>query len=250
MKTRLFLFMLVLATSAAKAQNLEHIYNITEGESVIKSSRLSPTETVYSYWNYKTKTLSIYNTAHLLTKTIVANITDSLLTIASDVSKTLFNSNDSIEFIVANTSGFYIINEDGSVKFHAGIPNNKSSVIHQILSTDQGAKLMLMHKDYDTASKKIDISIKIYDLEGDLVLGKKEADLKGAKRNGYPNPSMSYIVIPNEGTQSVLSIYSTNGQLIDELKITGDHTYNTTALPVGIYIYNLNGEYSGKFVKE
>ncbi|MES2691783.1 MAG: T9SS type A sorting domain-containing protein [Bacteroidota bacterium] len=249
MKNKLLFLLFLLTASGAIAQTLENTYSLSADESTLTNHRLSSTETAYAHWNAKAKTLSVYNTAHALIKTIVAAIPDTF-SVASDVSRKLFNNNDSIEFIVGYARALYIINEDGSVKFQEGVPNNKSTLYYQMLSTDLGTKLMIGHKDYDTASKTTAYSYKIYDLEGDLVLGKKEADLKGAKRNGYPNPSMSYIVIPNQGTQSVLSIYSMNGQLIDELKITGDYTYNTTALRFGMYIYNLNGEYAGKFVKE
>lgn len=238
---------LLFAFCDSKSQTLEHTYPTFPREvAYMQSFRVSETETLYARTNVDDGRVHIYNSAHVLIDSILPD-TPARGLILTLVSRKLFDTDNDIELVLTGyNKGVFIVNQDGTIKFgeraSAGPPSIGIAV--SFLETDDGPKMMLVFNGGPTNTVT-----KIYDLEN-VVLGKNELSSKSPKRYSFPNPTGTLITIPNDGKQSTLAIYNVSGQLIDQRTISGDYIYDASNLTSGIYLYRINGEYAGKFIKE
>jgi Secretion system C-terminal sorting domain len=238
---------------------LEHSYNTSSQGFGERYSFAFNTESGLNHFTYEqsTKTFKIYNESHSLTNTFVAQI-PSNYEIYSDgfsfygvlATDKLFNTNNSIEFLIAlvNTTTWeykFILMDDSGVILQEF---NDRSKFGGIYKTSTGNYKFILKKV--TANSSI---VDVYSLPGTLSVNQQQ--LLGNNFKSYPNPTENVINISNNlsnGENSTLEIFNINGQKVMQETVSGNQgeiNLDVTDLNEGVYIYKLNGQ-SNRFVKK
>lgn len=236
---KLVLISLLFLSVLTNAQTLENTYSSTVYLSKTKSN-----EMVYTNWTPKTKTMLIYDLNHKLITSIKANIKDTASG-AGQVTRTLFNTDNSFEFIVNAGKNFYIIGEDGNVKFSKMGDANTLQIFAMFYNTPQGTKMIVNYVDNKGSYYKAEV----YSLAG-MLLNKKEEIITDLNMP-YPNPTSEFITLETgKKNEALIEVYNGSGQVVDSFKAIGLTRYDATKLLSGIYYYNVDGIYAGNFIKD
>ena len=161
------------------------------------------------------------------------------------VSDVLFNNDDKLEFFVisgiySSKDVFAIVNEDGDILFQ----KSGSYGDVTILNTKNG-NLMEISNLYEN-------SIEYYALNGYNVNGVRSTTIQKLDFP-YPNPAEAYInlpyTLPSGVPSGTIRVYNMSGNLLQTFTVDGAFEYvrfETSNLPAGTYIYNLevNGQLS------
>lgn len=124
-----------------------------------------------------------------------------------------------------------------------------------ILATkDGGCIIIARYYDENTMDYEHDIYILKVDKDGNLHTSTEETLIKPLAKV-FPNPTSDYLqIITSEAEQKTVSIYNTNGQLMQTQSFAGEANINVTTLPAGAYIYKIqlpSGQIlTGKWIKK
>jgi hypothetical protein len=200
--------------------------------------QVAENEYVYGILNYTLRQFSIYSLDHTLIKTIQLT-PDSIIGYQYvNLSKTLFNSDSKFELVynyqANSTYGVRVVDEDGNVLFFE--PDAWGVTLK---NTDQGAKMILSY-----VTREI---IKVYSLYGTVFkVDEKNPDYIS---HLFPNPSSDKVKIdfnvPGNEPNLVLSIYTIDGKLINQLNISSKLTplqLDVSTLDPGVYLYRIHNE--------
>jgi hypothetical protein len=198
--------------------------------------------------------INFYNENYTFYKTTtITPPTGYKLNNITNVSDQLFNTDNLLEFTclfidTLNNTGYNLklINENGVELFDFG--NAYYGYAHKTV-TNQTRFIVWNYTNYPNPN----IETNIYSIPGTIVTGKNSIENDFSNNNPFPNPATSYINLKyniNQSEVTDLSIYKSNGQLIETMKIGGD--FNTIKLDIskyskGIYFYKYNSE-SKKFI--
>jgi hypothetical protein len=259
-------------SQVANAQiNLEHTFNgnathYGSGSMIGNNTGAD----LYGYVQNSSNQIMLYNEDYSLYKAITItppagyNINSSI----SFVSKSLFNSDNKIEFIVTfinpsalQQGGDYntycsckMYNEDGSLIKDFG--TSYQVLPWSIVKTSSGDfKLLILRHVYNTTpSVYYDLYTDVYSLSGTLPLSVSVQN-NMQFQPPYPNPANATITLPyqlKQGEISQMNIYNINGQLIETKQIGYDYDkvlLNVSSYTKGVYIYQVNG-ISNRFIVE
>lgn len=249
MKNKLLIVAFFISVLSVNAQiNLEHAF----------TGLVYPFNTNNGTYFYelssKNTQLKIFNPDYSLYKTITLTPqTGYGILGVSTFSKTLFNSDDKIEFIV-------VFNQPAGTNYSMKLFNENLDLLkdfgnrmsaYLIMSSSNKIKLNVSGLIFDNASS-YNYSTEIYSLPGSLPNGL--VSLKSEQlEQPYPNPSNSTINLPyklDNGKTSLIRIYDINGLLIEQKQI--DSAFDKIMLDIrnyksGLYIYEYNG-LSNKFI--
>lgn len=256
MKKVLLIFSFVINIITVNAQiALEHTFS-NESSAVMVFSTNSAT---YFYvLNSTNNQLKIFNSDYSVYKTLTLTPqTGYKLSNVYQFSTKLFNTDDKIEFIVSSyqisnssVSSLKLYNENGETLKDFG---NRASAM-AFTTTSNQTKLVVWGYTIDNTTNPATINYvtDIYTLPGSLSNGLKSFNAETLEPP-YPNPTNTIINLPYKldyGKTSVISIFNTNGQLIEQKQI--DATFDKIMLDVssyksGVYIYEYNG-HSSRFI--
>jgi len=160
------------------------------------------------------------------------------------VSETLFNSDNLLEFFIPNGRSFEIVNENGDVIFSKTYSNYYTVKKARILITDNGNLLEVSINRIVLGAPYVYIDY--FALPGYLM----ETGVRSAKmeqiNSPFPNPASTHInltyQLPEQEKQGIINVYNTAGQLIQSFPVDDSTDYvqfNTSNLPAGNYVYNL-----------
>lgn len=239
---------LLLAGLTMKAQTLEHIYIPS-----VSYTKVASNESYYYSYNSGLKQMIIYSSNHSLYKVVNIPIQDTMASIYTGFSKTMFNSDNKIEFGVITSyvpvgGSYMVFNEDGTQIFRR---DSTSSAI--FYNTPTGAKMIININNYTTNKSYSEI----YSLTGTVFAGKKEIDPTSTDILPYPNPTNNIIHLiysmPEGMNTAKLIVNNLNGVTVKEFTV--DRSFNDIILqagelPSGIYLYGLEGEVMKKFIIE
>jgi len=201
--------------------------------------------------------IKIYNADYSLYKTISITLPSGYsISSVSYLTKTLFNSNDKLEFLVSfmgpTADNSYhtlrLYDEDGVVIKDFGFNYSLNPVIHKI--NDQ-YRLSISRTNYTTS---VSYSTEIYSLPG--TMSNRISEIENSNiQSPFPNPATAVINLPyklNQGEKSLMRISDIQGQLIEIKQI--DYAFDKIILNVsnyskGVYTYEVNGV-SNKFIVE
>jgi hypothetical protein len=194
----------------------------------------------YVYINKANSSLDIHNTDHSLFKSIPLAPSGTIIgSNRNYLSKTLFNSDNKLEFIVAYSNGggsytAYLINEDGMVlqTFDKSTGGEVSRV---------GSSYKLITTEYDNGQ----LNSNVWSLPGQYTGMKPEPRL-GGETEIFPNPvettaTITY-TLPVGKRQAPLRIYNAAGVLVKEMIVTDqfkDVLIFRGDLPSGNYVYEV-----------
>ena len=160
------------------------------------------------------------------------------------VSETLFNSDDLLEFLIPTRTGFEVVSENGNIVFSKDYGNFYTFDKARILVTNDGNLL-------EVSGNRIVLGtpftiIEYFALPGYMMpTGVRSATIEPLN-SPFPNPATTFInlpyQLPDQEKQGIVHIYNTAGQLIQSLPVDNFADYvqfNTTNLPTGNYVYNL-----------
>lgn len=192
--------------------------------------------------NDNTKQLIMYNTDHSVWKAINLNLPPAaaFYTLPFYASKTLFNSDSKLEFLVfygdGTFSGAVLYNEDG-VRLQAF----DKAAWYDLKKTDDGWKLLL-HKY--PASGSIQYT-EVYSLPGTYA-GLQKPGRPEVETGLYPNPMDEQAVLSYTlpaGVQAAnLQVYNTAGVMVRSYQVSNmlnAITIQRGELPPGNYVYKL-----------
>ncbi len=237
MKHLLTLITLAVGFSAM-AQTLEHEY---PAGVALTYAKVNQNEGVYYSYAAATKTCTIYSLSHTLIKSVVFQISETDGTL-SQVSKVLFNTDGSnFEFLVIAGKKLHIIGDDGAVTKTISAVSGSTGIYGYPVNTVNGTKLIVYsyHPNGNVHS--------VYSLSGQLFLGKKEV---GAETLApYPNPANDIIAIAKPTDAAKLTVFDTEGKAMEVIELQSG-LLNVATYPTGIYYYDIDGKYTGKFIKE
>lgn len=251
MKNKLLIVAFFISVLTVKAQiNLEHTF----AENVYPFN--TNNGTYYYGLSSKNTLLKIFNPDYSLYKFITLTPpTGYGFSNVLSISKTLFNSDDRIEFIVVynQLSDFYsysmkLYNENLDLLKDFG--NRMSAYVN--MNSSNKIKLNVLGMQLDNKTSSFNYITDIYSLPGSLPNG--QVSLKSEKlEQPYPNPSNSTINLPyklDNGKTSLIRIYDINGLLIEQKQI--DSAFDKIMLDIrnyksGVYIYEFNG-LSNRFI--
>lgn len=243
MKNLLSLFLLITSLGLNAQITFEHTY-----ESVGISPYHFYTDSDVFYYSFNNNLLMIYNSDHSIYKEVSItpemNYKNNGIYCASDK---LFNNDNLIEFIVVSYNSstteysMKLYNENGDL-----IKDFGNRYYAWIISKDYSTKLMVSKTHYNVTAQQQQYTADVYSLPG--VPAALTTILKSYEiaQPAYPNPSSTIITIPYKldlGTTSILRIYNSMGQLIEQKKI--DSTFDNILLNVesytpDTYIYEYN----------
>lgn len=210
----------------------------------------------YYTLNKALKTINIYNSSHVLTKTVNINVpANSSINGIYAITDKLFNSDNLIEFIVSiylNTSPYgysslTLYNENGIVIQQFGANREDAQIVKD---TNNNYKLITRGVDTTNSSEYI---YDIYSLSGTLSI--TQQGLLSKRFIGFPNPTESNITIVNNlesGENAVLEVFDINGKKVLEKNVVGENVeinLEVSNLNSGVYIYKLKGE-TNRFIKK
>jgi len=246
MKTILISSLFVMCSLLAKAQiTLENTYLFSA-----TSAELVSGEHVYYLMDVPLKQCRIYNTSHVLLKTINLTVPEGYyLSDIKYVSRHVFNSDDQIELLyiyekyVQTTTLYYyqygmkVVNETGTSLMT--LPDGAHA---EIKNTGNGNKLLGYTYIWNTLGY-YDIVTKVYSLGGtsDIYTYSGVENLMV-----YPNPAHDYFMINTasvpEDFNGDFSLFSVNGHkvLSFPLEKNQQHAVPVNGLPAGTYIYSIH----------
>ena len=202
--------------------------------------------------------IKIYNIDYSLYKTVTITPPSGYQIVSvSYLTKTLFNSNDKLEFFVQFTGPttdysvyqtLRLYDEDGIVIKDFGFSYSINPSIHKI---NNQYRLSVVRYIYSTTILYI---TEIYSLPGSMSYSISEFENSNIQ-SPFPNPANTVINLPyklNQGQKSIMRISNIQGQLIELKQI--DYVFDKIILNVsnyskGVYFYEVNGV-SNKFVVE
>jgi hypothetical protein len=203
--------------------------------------QVAENEYVYGILNSALRQFSIYSLDHALIKTIQLTPDSAQWFGDQYLSKTLFNGDSKFELVYSyqtsypnSTEGVRLVDEDGNVLFFE--PGAWGITLK---NTDQGAKMILSY-----TSSEI---IKVYSLYGTVF----KVDEKGLEYTSrlFPNPSSNKVKIdfnvPEYETNLVLSIYTIDGKLINQLNVSSKLNplqLDVSNLNPGVYLYKIHND--------
>ena len=258
-KTELFLviFTFVGLSFGTKAQiNLEHTF---DGNATFGYKSFEPEINLHVSVNYPINQIKLYNEDYSLYKCVNINmpIIDGYLILNCICSKTLFNTNGKIAFLIdffsysqsenlVQTCRIY--DEDGFLIKDLGFAYTLSS---SIIKTLNGQFKLRIYKGISGAGYKTEI----YSLPGYATPTSIVTSTENNILPPFPNPANAIITLPyqlKQGEMSVMNIYNSNGQLIETKQIGSDFDkilLNVSGYTKGMYVYEVNGV-SNRFVVE
>lgn len=248
---KLLLILTVSITSLTFGQvTLEHSYTSEMG---YDGNNVFYTQNGISYYTFNTTTnaISFYNSTHtLITTTNIptdANYQPNGIFLITDK---LFNSDNSIEFILLSQNTNYPAN--GLDYWKMTLYNDAGTVIQQF-----GNKTVASVKKGNADTYKLVVSspgvYDVYSLTGTLTV--QQQTLLNKSSFAFPNPTSDNITISSKlsnGETATLEVFSINGTKVVEKEITGNDTginVDVSNLSSGVYIYKINGE-TNKFIKK
>lgn len=228
---------LIIAGMAVKAQTLEHTYN-----SPVYYSKVGDNAAVYFTYSSATKTCDIYSMDHSLIKSVVLKINEPNATVLN-VSKLLINNTADFELIALGAS-IYVISENGDVIKTIPAAPSSSSLYGFLQNTINGPKLIAVSTLQSSGNV-----YSVYSLSGTLYLGKKEIEEQEGFTSAYPNPANDFVIIPISNDADKVTVFNSEGKMVKEYNGNAGQI-DIKMYPTGMYYYNINEKYAGKFVKE
>ncbi len=246
MKTILIFCGILFVSVWAKAQvTLEKSYSFSASASEIKSD-----EYVYFLMDVPQKQCRIFNTSHVLQKTINLSVPEGYyLSDIKFVSKNLFNNDDLIELLyiyekyVSTTTWYYyqyglgIVNENGTQ-----LLNLSNGAFAEIKRISEENKLLAYTYIYNTLGY-YDVTTNLYSLGG-------TADYTGftsfKSEMVYPNPASDFLELNTsnmpEDFNGNFNLFSISGMkvLSEPLKTGERQEIKLDKIPAGMYVYSIN----------
>jgi hypothetical protein len=241
-------FLLVLITKwitlPAEAQiSLEQVYNNS-----LTSTKINQTEYKYYLMDVTKSECRIYNMDHSLWKTISVKLPlNYYLYDIKFVTQNLFNSDNAVEFwysayewvSTGTATGYYryiskIIDENGTE-----VASVTGGAVAYIIQTGDKIYKLAVYA-YDNSISPGTVKTYIYSIPGQSTAA---FHVVAITADPYPNPASGYINLPVSGnfTEGTLQVFSINGQLITEKKLSGVSSYRlmTSGWTPGIYTYRM-----------
>lgn len=207
----------------------------------------------YSIINSTDNQIKLFNMDYSLYKTItILPPSGYKISGVSFFTKHLFNNDDKIEFLVM----FYSSTSNSNLNTTNKLYNEDENLIkdfgYYYLSTTNIIKIndqyRLLLLCYTNNTLPFTYKTEIYSLPG--TMSSSIAETENINKHfslPFPNPSNSFINLPyqlNQGQQSVMRIFNTQGQLIEIKQL--DYEFDKIILNVsnyskGIYFYEVNG---------
>ncbi len=246
MKAKLFTFILIFNSLLAMTQiTLENAYSYSTSVSEINNG-----EFAYFLMDVPQKQCRIYNTYHVLQKTITLSVPEGYyLNDIKFVSRNLFNTDDLIElvyvyqkYIPTSTSYYYqyglgIVNENGSQLL--SLPDGGWAEINNL----GGENKMLAYTYVYNPLGYYDVTTRVYALGGD-------ADYIGYKQMEnplvFPNPAKDHIIISTNSLSDKFkgdfNLFTIDGLRLMTLPLIKgeDQSISTSSLGSGTYLYSIN----------
>jgi hypothetical protein len=233
MKKYLIITLLFGCTTFSFTQTFECQYTGDHGQIY----QISDNEYVYGILDENLKRFNVYSLDHNLLKMIPLTPDSASYFPTMHLSKTLFNDDSKFEllydFQANNTTGVKVVNEDGTELFSEPMAWDPL-----LCNTDQRAKMLLTYP----YGPRI---VKVFSLYGQVL--KIDENGKSSDSHLFPNPSTGKINveydIPDGEHNLVLTVYSLNGSLIDQVNVSSFNKqiqYNASLLQPGIYLYRIH----------
>ena len=237
MKTIFTLSLVLFTVQLAFTQTFEYQYTGDYGTIY----QVAENEYVYGILNSPLQQFSIYSMDHTLIKTIQLT-PDSVIGFQFlNLSKTLFNNDSKFELLYNyqtnnpnSRTGVKVVDEDANVLFYEPV-----DWAITLKNTDQGAKMILSYEAQEI--------IKVYSLYGTMF----NVDEKSFDHTSrlFPNPSSGKVKIdfnvPANEPNLVLSIYTIDGKLINQLNVSSKLTplqLDVSTLNPGVYLYRIHND--------
>lgn len=251
MKVKSLILALILCASTAFAQiNLENTYS-TDGDDAVYFSFAIENEYFFYTLNASESVVKIYNSSHVLYKTITLPI-DAGYTLEKIYLPTdkLFNLDSKIEFIALfsgeTDSKMILFNEDGTNLKDFGADRWSA---YSVKVSSNMFKLITV-----ASSKMSPFSYDVYSLPGTLT-ELQESILKSQYVMAFPNPAKDIITISNISQNksfSIIEIFDENANLVQQIELNPNQSnvnIDISSFKRGLYLYKTNNT-SGKFIKQ
>lgn len=235
---RITLLMLLLAVSAQAQVTLEKDYTIYSG---IQIHHIEDVGSKYVGFDSTTKRVMIYNSNHSTWKTIsLTSATYSSYITPTYVSSKLFDLDQDVEFIITDTNGVKIVNENGNV-----VKLFSKADYANVWKFDNTYKLLVYYLDAPRHTE-------VYSLPGKYPTGLMKPGIEDPEATLYPNPVTHSAVLeynlPNGSHTGTIGVYNMNGILMRQYQVT-DQFDNVIIergdLPAGMYTYQLQSQGQG-----
>lgn len=197
----------------------------------------------YVYINKTSNSFDVYNLDHSLFKSVQLTHPGNPMGFNRYyLSKTLFNSDNKIEFLIAfsnsGTYSAYLMNEDGVT-----LQTFNNSTGGEV--TRVGGSYKLLTSEYNAGT----IHTNVWNLPGQYLGVTSEPREGFGETEIYPNPVETVATItytlPNGQKQAPLRIYNTIGILVKQLTVTDQFKnvlIHSGDLPRGNYVYEVAGQ--------
>jgi hypothetical protein len=258
MKKLFAILVLVILTITTKAQiNLEHTFS-SDYQGIFWFISNTNGIMYYTISDTTTNQVKLYNEDYSLYKSAAISRPSGYSMTIYYPSEQLFNTNSSIEFMIhfmkytslnGYTTKILIYDENASIIKDFGTYNYFA--IPYIITKGSLSKLLIKGGSKNSSSQFVD---QVYSLPGSPA--NKINNLKSSNMQPpFPNPSNTFINLPyklENGQNTTMSIYNSNGQLIEQKQIASTFDkilLNVNSYQSGIYFYEYYG-ITNKFIVE